>query len=535
VSSGMSQAEELVTFADLAEVFRGPDGQTAFASVDTNGHQETWPVKSAGFKRWLRGQFYLSKQKPPGGQAFADALEVIDARALYSSTVLPVHTRVATEGAAIYLDLANTQWQAIQITADGWQVVDRAPVKFRRSRGMLPLPVPTAGGSVEDLRAFVNVKDEAQWRLLIGWLLATLRGVGPFPVLALGGEQGSAKSTTAKALRSMVDPNQAPLRAEPRDVQDIMISARHGWIVALDNLSSIEDWLSDCLCRLATGGGFSTRKLYSDDDEIIFDAKRPVTINGIEEVIERGDLLDRAILLDLPVIDETRRLSEREFWAAFDLARPRLLGALLTAVSAGLARETTVKLGRLPRMADFCIQVTAAAAALGWADDDFITAYAANRAGAHESVLDASPVAGAIRALVASGPWSGTASELLPVLTAHVTEVARKERWWPKTAKGLAGALRRLAPNLRAVGVEIQFEREAGGVRRRLITIQTARGSDRPNGPDSPTDQADRPGDRPADGTGNGRNRDGRDEWDGRDAPIPVLSGRGPDDEEATL
>src|SRR3989442_239140 len=167
----LSQAELLVKIADLAEVFRGPDGETAYATVDTNGHRETWPVKSAGFKRWLKGQFYACEQKPPGGQAFADALGVIDARALYTSTVLPVHTRVAADHAAIYLDLANTKWQAVEATASGWRTVDDVPVKFRRSRGMLPLPAPTAGGQLGDLRAFVNVKDEAQWRLLVGWLV----------------------------------------------------------------------------------------------------------------------------------------------------------------------------------------------------------------------------------------------------------------------------------------------------------------------------------------------------------------------------
>jgi hypothetical protein len=485
----MSQAELLVKIADLAEVFRGPDGETAYATVNTNGHRETWPVKSSGFKRWLKGQFYAAEGKPPGGQAFADAIGVIDARALYTTIVLPVHTRVAaTATETVYLDLANTKWQAVEITGTGWRIVDDPPVKFRRSRGMLSLPLPTADGRVDDLREFVNIGDDAQWKLLVGWLLATLRGTGPFPVLALGGEHGSAKSTTARVLRSLVDPNQAMLRAEPREVRDVMISARNGWVVALDNLSSIESWLSDCLCRLATGGGFSTRELYSDDDEIIFDAKRPVTINGIEEVIERADLLDRALLLDLPVIAEQTRRSERDFWMAFDAARPSLLGALLTVVSAGLGRESSVKLAKLPRMADFCIQVTASAPALGWGDEDFLAAYTGNREGANESALDNSSVATAVRTLLADlESWSGTASELLGVLDGRVEEATRREKWWPKTPKTLAGHLRRLGPNLRAVGVDLQFVRDPDKKRSRRITInQTERGTVRPVRPNSP-------------------------------------------------
>src|SRR5262249_33085117 len=151
---------------------------------------------------------------------------------------------------------------------------------------------------------------DAEWPLLVGWLLAALRPVGPYPVLLLHGEQGSAKSTTERILRALVDPNSASLRAEPRNPHELMIAAKNGWVVALDNVSPLPNWLSDAICRLSTGGGFSARRLYTDGDEVLFDAQRPVIINGIEEVATRGDLLERSLLLTLPRIHEGDRRTE---------------------------------------------------------------------------------------------------------------------------------------------------------------------------------------------------------------------------------
>ena len=205
---------------------------------------------------------------------------------------------------------------------------------------MAALPEPVRGGSVSELRAFVNVADDGDWHLLLGWLVGALRPAGPYPVLGLHGEQGSAKTTTARVLGELVDPSTVPVRAAPRDERDLMIAATNRWLVNLDNLSRIPPWLSDAICRLATGGGFTTRELYTDEDEVLFDAMRPVIINGIEELATRSDLLDRAILLTLPTIEPDRRRPEKEYWDAFDRARPRILGALLDALAVPCATST---------------------------------------------------------------------------------------------------------------------------------------------------------------------------------------------------
>src|SRR5438093_1958573 len=285
-------------------------------------------------RRWLSRHFYQMEGKAPSGQALQDARCVLTGKAQFEGQEVAVHTRIAMVDDRIYLDLANERWEAVEISKIGWCVVRNPPVRFRRPRGLLPLPTPEPSGRVEELRRFANLPQghESQWTLLAAWLLGCLRPIGPHPILVLHGEQGSAKSTVARILRALVDPSAAPLRVEPKDIRDLMIAARNSWIIALDNISYLPPTLSDSLCRLSTGGGLSTRELYRDEEEVSFDARRPVILNGIEEIATRADLLDRAIVLYLPHIPEESRRPETELWRDFDGVKAGILGGLLDAV-----------------------------------------------------------------------------------------------------------------------------------------------------------------------------------------------------------
>ena len=255
------------------------------------------------------------------------------------------------------------------------------------------------GGSVETLRSFLNVQSDDDFVLVVAWALAVLRNRGPYPVIVLSGEQGSAKSTFSAILRALLDPNTAPLRALPREDRDLFIAASNGHVLAFDNVSGLPAWISDTLCRLATGGGFAVRQLYTDQDEVLFDAARPVILNGIEDIVTRPDLADRAVFLTLEPIPEERRRPEAELWAAFEAERPRILGVLLDAVVEGLKRLPDTHLPKLPRMADFALWATACETAL-WPAGTFWSAYCGNRDEAVEGVIDADPVAAAVRAVM---------------------------------------------------------------------------------------------------------------------------------------
>ena len=321
--------------------------------------------------------------------------------------------------------------------------------------------------------------------LITAWLVAAFRDCGPYPVLALTGEQGSPKSSLAALLRSLVDPNTAPLRTLPRNDQDLFIAATNGHVIAIDNVSSLPPWLSDSLCRLSTGGGFGTRELYTNTDEVLLDATRPIILTGIEDMATRGDLADRSMPVRLDPISEECRRPEREISAEFESARPRILGVLLNAISHGLRHLAMTRLDRLPRMADFAVWATACEGTL-WKPGVFLDAYRKNRADMDETVIEADLVATAVRTLMADcSTWTGTAKELLQKLVSIAGEPAAKMKSWPKTPRALSGRLRRAAPNLRRIGISIVFEeRQAEG---RPITITAERGDIRPSRPSSPS------------------------------------------------
>jgi hypothetical protein len=342
---------------------------------------------------------------------------------------------------------------------------------------MRPLPDPVTGGTVAALRPFLNVASDGDFTLAVAWLLAALRDRGPYPVLALTGEHGSAKSTFAGVLRAITDPSTAPLRALSREDRDLFIAASNGHVLCFDNVSGLPAWTSDTLCRLSTGGGFSVRQLYSDADEILFDAARPIILNGITDIVGRPDLADRSLFLHLEPIADDRRRPEADLLAAFELARPYIIGALLGAMVEGLRRLPSTRLARLPRLADFALWATACETAI-WPAGTFWAAYEANRADAVDTVLEADPVASAVREMMVDLPeFSGTASRLLEVLTEKVgQDVARRAKGWPATAKDASRCLKRAMTFLRAVGIEVRFRRQ-GNARTRMIDITTAKES----------------------------------------------------------
>lgn len=468
---GSSQATRLVNLSRDVELFHTPEDRP-YGTFAVQGHHETWSVHSTYFKQWLVRRFYESCKCAPKDQELQDALETISAIAQFDGKGLPVFTRVAEHWGYIYLDLGDSKWQAVQVSPSGWSIVSVPPVRFRRSNGMMALPKPELGGCISSLRRFVNVKED-DWVLFVSWLIAAFRPKGPYPILGLNGEQGSAKTTAGRVARLLIDPFKAPMRTKPRNERDLMITASNSHIVTLDNLSRIEQWLSDALCRLATGGGLATRQLYTDEEEVIFDAQRPVLLNGIEEVAVKGDLLDRMVTLSLPEISDKERREEEVFWKEFEEARPRILGALLSAVSAALNNVHTVKLEKKPRMADFAIWVSAAECELGFKPGEFIDAYTNNRKEASDIALESSPVATEVYEFMRDkNKWEGTFGELLASLNARVNKGSRTGRALPVSARALSNELTRLIPNLRNAGITFHRLPREAGTGKRLIRLE---------------------------------------------------------------
>lgn len=458
--------------------------KVAFATCTVDEHCENYKVKSKKFARWLAGMHYSRNQSSCGQQELSEAIHTLEAHSLFSCPEFSTFLRVAGLEEKILIDLGRENWEAVSITASGWHIVANPDVRFRRPKSTRPLPLPKNGGSVELLRSFLNVSDK-DWPLVLGWLVAAFRPMGPYCVLELLGEQGTAKTTTARVLRSLIDPSASLVSSEPRSVRDLMIAAINNWILCFDNLSYLSHWQSDALCRLSTGGGFTTRELYTDDEETILDAQRPVIITGIEDVCVRSDLLDRSILIDLAVLPAESRRTEVEFWREFGEAQPAILGALLDAVSEALRRYSKIALEAPPRMADFAYWVVASEPSLGLKPGSFMKAYENNRSKANEIAVENSPLATAILLFMskrskktkqAKREWAGTATALLMALVPLVDPATRQQRAWPKNAKALSGHLKRLGPNLRALGIQVErTTRGSGNDKRKLIVLRKGR------------------------------------------------------------
>lgn len=486
--SAASVLVEMITSDPTIELWHDDEGEPYVSFPTPAGGREHAPVRSKNVRRYLHRRFWEAEGRTPGGQATDDALGVLEGKALYDGETHTTAVRVAEtgegEGVRVWLDLGDESGRVVETYPGGWHVVpaDACPVRFVRRPGALPLPEPRRGGRVAALRRFVHTTESA-FVLVVAWLVMALRGRGPYPLLGLTGEQGTGKSTAARYIRSLVDPNVAALRALPRNEREAFISARSAHVLTYDNVSTVPPLISDVLCRISTGGGYAVRALYADADEQLFDAQNPQMLTGIGDLVTRSDLAERTLVVPLERIGDGERETEASLEAAFAEAQPLLLGALLDGVAGGLATLPTLQTPRLPRMADFARFCLAAehAGGLGTEPGAFLSAFDGVRDDLMEAALEGDPVGPVIRDLLGESPptpggvlLTGTASELLDRLTLHYRRDDEKRRLpttWPASPRALSSALTRIAPALRSIGIEAE-RAKVGRDRSRLWVLR---------------------------------------------------------------
>lgn len=470
----------LEELTDDIELFHSPKGE-AFALVPANEHIECRLLDSKSFKGILTYRFFKQRNSTPGREALQSFVDLLSARAIYDGPEREVYIRFAHVNGRSYLDLANDAWQVVEIDSDGWRILPHSPVPFRRVAGMKPLPQPKAGGSLTTLRRFCNLQDDKHFVLAAAWLLSCFLPRGSFPILLIMGTQGSVKSGTTSILRNVLDPASISLSALPRDERELAITCNNSGIVAFDNVSGLPAWLSDAFCRVASGAGFRTRTLTTDSDEQLFDTRRPLMLNGIDDLAARADLLDRGIGLHLRRIADGERKTDDEVQTEFADAHGGILGALLDGVSAAIRNVPTVKVASLPRMSDFARFAIAGEEGLGLEPDAFMQAYLEGRQLAAELNIENDIVAQTLLSMIQGrrpSVWEGTAKELLAVLISRAAPdmesplgwaIAKK---WPATPAEMGRWLRRAEPGLRAVDVHISEWRGRTAARVRLLRIE---------------------------------------------------------------
>lgn len=440
----------------------------AYLAYEGDG-TSVFKLNSEGAKLWIARLVWENLDKTIGSDVMQTVIQILKAQAFFGENVQELSVRVATYEHSLWYDLGRGR--VVQTYKGNWLVLDSQPIIFRHFQHQRPQITPTEGGSLDTLFNFINISNEDDRLLLLVFLVSSLIPGFSHPILALFGLQGSAKSTVSKLLKSLIDPSALSTISAPTNEKEFIQTAAHHWLLPLDNLSGMPIWLSDALCRISTGQGFSKRELYSDDDDIIYSFQHVAIVNGINQIISKPDLLDRLIILELERVPDHKRMEEAQLWKEFHKAKPVILGAIFDTLSKALAEYETVKLDYLPRMADFARWGCAIAQALGKSSEDFLRAYERNINHQHDEALAASPVAEAIQEFMKNyDEWSGTPAQLFKQLieiTEHL-EIDRKSSLWPKDPSRLGKRIREVQVNLKSVG--ISFHSTKSG--ERLYTLR---------------------------------------------------------------
>lgn len=439
----------------------------AFAIFTDKGNSRIIALRSRECGALIRTRFRAETDRLLGKAAFGAALQaLIDAALNGEERALHLRTAPILDGFCI--DLGGPARRAVLITASGYEITSSPPVLFRASAGKLVEPAEK--GDINLLRRHLNVND-VQFQLIIAWLTFSMGPAGPYPVLALWGEQGSAKTTAAAVLRYLLDGRRTGGRALPSSKQNLDVAAKLSHLLSFDNVSFISAAVSDCLARLATGEEDGRRKLFTDFDEVVFEATRPILINGINNVVTKADLAQRTIFVEVPVIPKSQRVTKRAFWPRFDQDAPMIMAGLLDIVVQGLRRLPDVRVTELERMADFT-EWGCAIESTHWSEGSFMAAYSANIEVGNADLLQVDDLGMAVVELMTRQPsWTGTATQLLQLLDAERTPAQRRLQTLPRNGQRLSIDLHRLAPVLRLRGIDVRHHQAPDKHRTRLITL----------------------------------------------------------------
>lgn len=382
----------------------------------------------------------------------------------------------------IWYDLGR---EAVKITPTGWSAEAYPPIIFTRFQDCQKKQVmPKAGGDIWDLFKFINVKNDYDRLLIIAFAVVALIPEVNKPILSLSGQAGSGKTEASKTLKAILDPT-VPLVASLGDKTDELDRmAQTNAVMSFDNLSSLSNRMSDHWCKLATGLGVRIKKYYITSEYITFEAIRPIIANGISQTLIQSDVLNRAIPVELSPIE--KRIDDQEFRARFEQEKPHLLGALFDVLSRAMGIFPKVPERNWPRMASFAKWGWAITESLdGYSGDDFIEALTRIAKVQHDEAIEANPIAYTIMLYMNDkGEWRGTSSELLreleePTMMVGSNSDDEKYRlevskylhspYWPKDARSTSVALRKVVPDLKSVGIEVELDIRENN--RRIIRI----------------------------------------------------------------
>jgi hypothetical protein len=469
-------------------------------SVNTvsRGRYIIMPLKSHEFKDWLSGEIYTKEGKTPSTTAIYSALHVLSNIAKRRGIKYTLYNRVAPDpnGDGFWVDMSDENWRAIHVTDKGWEIVDEPPTLFKRHKHQEPLAVPMKVPEAEQVETaykffdLINIPknelddDENKNRIIfmcvvLSYFIPTM----PHPILVLYGTQGSAKTWLFRLVKRLIDPSKAETLSLTSNQNEVIQQLAHNYLAFYDNVSYIPKWLSDLFCRAQSGMGHSKRALFTNDDDVIYNLKRCIGLNGINVVASSGDLLDRCIMFELGHITDTARCTEQELVNNFNEQKSRILGAMLSLLSKSLKNYSTLSHDPLRRLADFHRWGCAISKALGYTSEEFNVAYSIKIEMQDEEALNASLTATALIGYCLEAAYrlgkkgedftcekdedghviiKVTPTKLYEEVTAYAIGKGIKttKRYWAASANSFMRKVNEVKPNLNRVGCEIDSEHD---------------------------------------------------------------------------
>jgi hypothetical protein len=468
VDEDASQTDTLIQLGKVnTTFFHTPDDVCYVAATIDGGKTTILPMSTKGvFSKILRQRYYNKVGKAPNGESLKNAINTLEAMVWGDGNIIELYNRVAMKGDNICYDLTNGDYEAIEITSQGWGLLPSDHIIFRRFVHQLPQVMPVSGGDAWKALDFLNVSEKDRLLTMVYIISCFIPGIAhPIPIIT--GEHGAAKSTVSNVFKLLIDPSSLESVPLPGKEDEFYLTLSQSWLVLFDNVDWIKSWQSDSLCRASTGQASSSRKLYTDDDVVIHKYKMCVGINGISNSAIRPDLLDRAIFMGLDYIPRLNRKPEIDFWKEFHAARPKIMGGIFDVISKAISARDTIKLKGLPRMADFALWGCAISEALGRTSDEFMVVYDANISAGDYTALEASPIGTAVMSLMSDiDNWTGTPSELLVELSrvAVADGVDTMSKSWAQTSFSLGKRIKKIIPNLRKIGIKVERDRNMDGV-----------------------------------------------------------------------
>lgn len=459
------------TWFEEKGVFRDQYGNRLIEVPEMEGKKTVMPIESEQFKRYLRRQIFIKTGSAADEKLICQTARTMDSMAEIGP-VFELHQRIAQAGEAIYYNLADEAGHIVEVSAGGWQVITSSPVRFRQKEDAARQVMP-ARASLEPMRSlfdYINIQDPSAQLLFEATLVTCLIPMIPHPVINLIAGEGSAKTTTSRVLKALIDPSAADLMKFPTKELDLGLICSQNRLVAFDNMGDISRVQSDLLCQVVTGGNICVRKLYTTDETVTIPLQSCIVLNGIDIAGHGKDLLDRSIVISLPKIDPSQRKDEKEFWQDFNAAKPLLLGRYFDVLAQAIKAYPDTKPEKKPRMADYYRWALAVTKALGRDPEEFEQAYHANMDRVALDSLEQEPLAVAVTSLVEEKfCWQGTISEL------HNALVYRCDsRQLPKTPNQLSRELKLVAGTLGKVGIAVEWDKDRA---RNLTTVRLAKAS----------------------------------------------------------